>query len=266
MIDNLGSTIFNFAYLGIIWTILLMALRKSPSEKSPEWRAAFFAFLLLAIGDVFHLTAHIVVFFRMQAEGVGIYEGPGVIALFGVGLVLTSITVQLFYLGMYYYWRIGEVRYLEASGQADPERDLLKKDFVVFASVIFRLVLIAYPQNQWGVTVEGVNFIRYLTNVPLFVIGILVIFLFLQRAMKETADTPLGESAETQLSGISKRDQKMLKSSALWIIVSFICYSLTLFFSWAIPLFGLFMIPKTIAYLVVLYLFYRDVLVQQNSK
>ncbi|MHA1734671.1 MAG: hypothetical protein ACTSU5_22265 [Promethearchaeota archaeon] len=256
MIDNVGSVSFNLAYLAVIWCALLVVLAKAPREKSPEWKAVFYAFLALGVGDFFHLVTRTAVFFAAQSDGTGVYDLDSTVWLIGFGLICTSVTVQVFYVGLYYYWRAGEARRLEKGGREKPAEAFFKLDIVVISSTIFRFVLLAYPQNQFGVQATGLNWFRILTNVPLFVIGILVVVLFLRRANVE-------ESAE--LPGFSERDRSMVKNSAVWILVSYACYSLTIFLSWWNPLFGMAMIPKTLAYLAVLYYFFGGLLVQKKA-
>ena len=48
MIDNLGSTSFNIAYLTIIWAVCILVWIRKPAVRSAQWRWAFTAFLLLA--------------------------------------------------------------------------------------------------------------------------------------------------------------------------------------------------------------------------
>lgn len=254
MIDNLGSVIFNLAYLGTIWAAIVIVLVKAPAEKTPEWKWVFGAFLLLGFGDIFHLVTRTIVFVAglQYADPAAIYAEQATIYLLGVGLVMTSITVQVFYLGMYMYWRAGEVRRLEAMNKTEEDPRLFKLDITAVAATIFRVVLIMYPQNRWGAQVEGYNLVRLLTNVPLYVIGIECLVLFYQRARATGHD---------DIPGFAPADRKMVKNSAHWILVSYACYSLTLFLSPVNAYFGMAMIPKTVAYLVVLWYFYKGLLV-----
>ena len=61
-------------------------------------------------------------------------------------------------------------------------------------------------------------------------------------------------------SGINLDWNKGNYKASLWFAVSFICYTITLVTVVYISLTGLFMIPKTIAYLIALYYHYKYLL------
>jgi len=256
MIDNWGSTIFNILYLSIIWVVLIIvAIQNKGKDKSKEWELGFKAFFLLAFGDMFHLVSRTVIFFLSLNYPEGqeaYYNTPGVVFWIGFGLAMTGFTAHLFYMAMYYYWRVGEVRkraVLRNITEEKSDESFLYLDLVVAVSTILRAALIAYPQNKWGLPAEDANLFRWLTNVPLYVIGILVIVLFFKRASDPVKD----------IQGFSDVDKKVAKQSAIWIVISYVCYSMTVFLSWLNPYFGMAMIPKTIAYLAVLFIFYKYV-------
>jgi hypothetical protein len=238
---------------------------KAPKgKKSYEWKFVFWSFFLLGFGDIFHLMTRTIIFFdSMNFAEYGLvnaeafYDLPETQTLFGIGLIGTGITVQLFYVGMYYYWRAGEVRRaLRLSGKTadEVERNFFKFDFIVIASTLARFVLMAYPGNKYGIQSSELNPFRILSNIPLYVIGILVIILFFKRA---------ADKGNEDIPGFSAHERNTAKKAALWIMVSYFCYSLTVFLSWWNPLFGMAMIPKTIAYLIVLLYFYKDLLVNE---
>ncbi len=257
MIDNYGSVIFNLIYLAIIWLIIIIVtVQNMKNEKTSEWNFAYWSFFLLGFGDLFHLLSRTFVFFdslNYPGGQAAYYSLPSTIFWIGFGMMATGITVQFFYVGMYYYWRVAEKRKrikINNFTDDEAERSFLLIDLLVISTSIVRVVLIFYPQNQYGHPSEDLNIFRIITNIPLYVIGILVIYLFLKRSSDSIVDLP----------GFSAVDKNVAKQSAVWIIVSYVCYSLTIFLSWWNPLFGLAMIPKTIAYLVVLFIFFKQVL------
>lgn len=263
MIDNWPSVIFNIAYLSIIWIVVIIAaIHNRNREKTGEWWLGFWAFFLLAFGDMFHLISRTVIFILSLSAPEGqlaYYETYAVTTWIGFGLVVTGITAQIFYLLMYYYWRAGEMRKRIALNNLTHDQagdSFLSLDLVAATSTLFRVVLVLYPQNRWGLPAEDINLFRWMTNVPLYVIGILVIVLFFKRASDPTTGIP----------GFSDKDKKMAKQSAIWIVVSYVCYSMTVFLSWINPLFGMAMIPKTIAYLAVLFIFYKYVFKPQKRE
>jgi hypothetical protein len=258
MIDNYGSVIFNLIYLIIIWIIIvIVTIKNLNKEKTSEWKFAYWSFFLLGFGDLFHLLSRTFVFFESLNYSDGqtaYYLLPSTIFWIGFGMMMTGITVQFFYVGFYYYWRVAEKRKrmkINNFTDDEAERSFLLMDLLVISASIVRVVLIFYPQNQYGQPAEDLNIFRLLTNIPLYIVGILIIYLFLKRSSDSITDLP----------GFLEGDKKVAKQSAVWIIVSYVCYSLTIFLSWWNPLFGLAMIPKTIAYLVVLFIFYKHILI-----
>lgn len=259
MLDNIGSIIFNLAYLLIVWIALVLVLVKNRGkEKTAQWKWVFASFFLLGFGDIFHLLTRTYVFFKGTAENsLGtIYGQSDIISLLGFGLIATSITAQLFYLGLYFYWRDGEKKKLQSSpNHHSSKKPFLFLDSVMVVATVLRMVLVAHlSQNMWGAQLEAPNLFRYLTNAPLYVAGIVCVVLFSKRALT---------TGYEKIEGFSSKDRKMVKNVVIWMLVSFITYSITLFFSWENPIAGMAMIPKTIAYLIMLLYFYKGLLVKR---
>ena len=243
MIDNLYSTIFNLVYLTILWLGLLIVKLRAPKEKTDEWKYLFLTFLCLGIGDIFHLLTRTFIYFSSinSPDQVAYYNELLSIRLIGFGLIITSITMQLFYLFIYYYWRTGELKKISLIKKTEHiGNPLFRRDVIMIALSIARVVLIIYPQNQWGIQTTTVNFFRYITNIPLYTIGIIMIVLFFKRSK---------ETNYENIPGFSIKDRKMIRNVAICFIISYICYSMTLFLTPINPLFGLAMIPKTITYI-----------------
>ena len=64
--------------------------------------------------------------------------------------------------------------------------------------------------------------------------------------------------------GFSPRERKMDRDMAYWMIFSFTMYSLTVFLTWISPLFGMAMLPKTLAYLAIFYVFFKGYFVKEK--
>ncbi|GAB4329908.1 MAG: hypothetical protein Kow0069_37510 [Promethearchaeota archaeon] len=239
MIDNIGSTAFNLAYLGVLWGAILFSLAKH-GVKTRAAKLVFGAFAALGTGDAFHLLTRTVVFFESlgYAGGQSAYyslESTG--RALGVGLVATSVTVTFFYLVIYFLWRGGGV-----SGQG--EGDLTPRvrlrlfwcDVLAFGAVLARLSLIAYPQNGWGATQEVLNPFRMAANLPLYVLGVGTAAGLLLHSRDVKSSDPRASLVENRVGAC--------------FLASFAFYSPVILLSWINPYFGLFMIPKTLAYLV----------------
>jgi hypothetical protein len=199
------------------------------SELSPERRnqadRVIWAFSLLALGDTGHVG------FRIWAYALGGLESTIMIAgrpvgLVGLGTLMTSVTVTLFYVLLLDLWR---VRY---------HKHYAWFQLILLAFAAVRLLLMFPAANQWNSVVppQPWSFIR---NTPLLVLGLGVAFLFIRdgRAAKERAFTWIG----------------------IMILVSYACYLPVILFVQLIPAVGMLMIPKTLAYVAIGFLAYFDI-------
>lgn len=259
MEDKIYSIAFLLTYMAIIWLIVSIAWSKRPKKRTPAWNWSFGSFVLLAFGDFFHLVPRTYLWYLFDIKGqTDVYTTDLGIILYGFGLIMTSITVTLFYFGMYMFWRHTYATNEDIKEYSNGDLKLQYLDIIAITSVLFRLCLIAYPMNAWGSEPDfygGWFSFRYLTNIPLYIIGIEVIVLFLRGASK-------GERQEA----VNSATNQVVKQSAIWIIISYVCYSITVFGVQAEPLLGMFMIPKTIAYLIILYLFYKNYWLVKNEQ
>ena len=175
--------------------------------------------LLLAFGDAFHLIPRAIGLFTDTLDA------PSAILAFflGIGKLITSITMTLFYALLYAYGR---------KAKLFPTKR--RADIFVLATFAARIILCAFPQNQW--TTNGNDLLwGILRNIPFLALGILLIaysFIYLRKVR------PFG------LLYLA-----MILSWAFYIPVvvgaSFV--------SWL----GMMMIPKTICYLWIGFLFAR---------
>ncbi len=142
-------------------------------------------------------------------------------ALLSWGKAVTSVGMTLFYL-LYY-------RFLKMQ-MANKNK---YKDYLIYGLTIIRIVLIAMPQNQWG-TLPGSYTFAILRNIPFAIMGLLLI---------------VWSHQNRQADGI--------KHMALLISLSFIFYIPVVLWVDVVPLLGALMIPKTIAYFLIVYFGYR---------
>lgn len=94
----------------------------------------------------------------------------------------------------------------------------------------------AFPQNDW-VRVVPIFEWSVLRNIPLMIIGLTVAYVMIH-------------------DGLKKPDTRYL-NIGLCIVVSYAFYLPVIFFVQVIPIVGMLMIPKTIAYLVMAWLVFR---------
>ena len=202
----IAETVFDIIYLCSVITLgMIMYIR---GGKDPLIKKFGLMAVLLGAGDAFHLIP------RMYALWTtGLVANA---AILGVGKLITSITMTVFYLILYYIWRD---RYQIKN------RNTLTKTMWFLA--IVRVALCLLPQNEWLSADAPLSF-GILRNIPFAIMGIIIIILFVQ---------------ETK-----KTNDKIFKFMALAITLSFAFYIPVVLFASVYPLVGMLMIPKTLAY------------------
>lgn len=136
------------------------------------------------------------------------------------GEMVTSLSMTAFYLLFFSYYR-------SLSGDRDRRKAML-----VYALAAARVILVALPQNRWGT--EGSYLFSLLRNVPFAILGLLLI-LWTWRY----------------------RRQEGLRHTSLLIAASFLFYLPVVVGARFVPLLGALMIPKTVAYVLLVAVGYR---------
>lgn len=206
MAQALVESIFDVCYLSFAF---FTAYSMLSGKKDPLIQKGGFMVLLLALGDSFHLLP------RMYALWTSGLEANAV--ALGVGKFITSVTMTVFYLILYYIWR----EYYRIEG-----RQSLTAGMWGLAAI--RIALCLLPQNQW-LSYRQPLLYGILRNIPFAVMGILIIFLFLEENRKNGAS--------------------LFQSMPLAVFLSFGFYLPVVLFSGSFPLIGMLMIPKTLAYI-----------------
>ena len=167
--------------------------------------------------------------------------------LFGVGFVMTNITMTYFYVALFHAWA-------KLYGNNYSTKKNVKFYFIiVYICFLIRIFLILLPYNHWFDYEPPLDFgfdFRIITAIPLYIIGFLTVG-FMFKHSKTELQNP---------SNINPDWSRGNYNASICYIVSFICFSFTVFLVVYIPLMGLFMIPKTIAYLIALYYHYKYLL------
>lgn len=225
---------FNVAYLVAIWTLVLLMHRRRDRVAAADRgvaQALWWAFALLAIGDTGHVG------FRVWAYALGGLE-DGLesralgVPLVGAGALATAITVTLFYVLMLIAWHRRFGKPYGVVGGA------------LFAAAAVRLAVMLLPQNEWAEVVPPQDWSLY-RNLPLVVQGLGVAALILRDA--------------------GRTDDRLFRWIGIWILVSFAFYAPVILFVQEIPAIGMLMIPKTLAYLAIAWLVYRDLFARQRE-
>lgn len=109
---------------------------------------------------------------------------------------------------------------------------------------IIRIVLSLLPQNQWTLADPSYQWNLY-RNIPFLLLGILMIILFYYEDKKYQTTT--------------KKKAKKSEFSRMWlaILLSFAFYLPVVLWVDQIPTIGMLMIPKTIAYVWIVWMGYQ---------
>lgn len=205
--------IFDVAYLIAVWTLVaLMIRRKAVVAEKDQKVASLIRWMFILLA--LGDTGH--VGFRVVAYATGGLEKNPL--LVGIGACATAITVTFFYMLLVWVWkeRFGKKMNLFA--------------WFLLAAGVVRLVIMALPGNQWGSTVppEPMGIIR---NIPLMVQGIGIMAMILIDAYRA-------------------KDRTFIWVG--WMIfLSYLFYTPVILFVDQVPMLGMLMMPKTLAYLAV---------------
>ena len=211
------ETLFDIVYLTTVITLGVKMLRMSAGVR--QYRLFGAMAVTLGCGDAFHLVPRAV---ALCTTGLQDYT-----AALGIGKLITSVTMTVFYVLLYYVWR---ERY-HITG-----KNGLTAAVYLLAGV--RILLCLMPQNQWTSPAAPLNWGIY-RNIPFALLGLLIIVLFF-RSASEKGDRPF---------------------RWLWltVVLSFACYIPVVLWVDTIPAVGVLMIPKTCAYVWTVAIGYRAV-------
>ncbi len=218
-IQTIMEISFNLVYLAFIWIIVLLMTIKM-EKIAPENKSIPERFRLALFLLALGDTGH--VGFRVVAYLNGGLEMNS--TLVGLGALSTSLTITFFYLIFLDIWRI----------QFSKEKDFLY--YLVIGVGIIRLFLMVFPQNEWGNVVAPYDW-AIIRNIPLIIIGIVVAYLVLR--------------------GGFKNQDTRYKYLGYCIVISFAFYIPVILLVQNIPMIGMLMIPKTMAYMVMAYLAFK---------
>lgn len=205
MPQAIGETVFDILYLGFA---LIAGLTMAVKGKTRLVKKAGIMAVLLGTGDSFHLVPRSYALWTLGLEANA--------AALGIGKFITSITMTIFYVILYYVWR----EYFQVK-----DRNEVTKAMWVLAAL--RIGLCLLPQNQWLSYRQPLLF-GILRNVPFAVIGVIIIVIFAQE-VKRTRD-------------------HVFRFMPLAVGLSFGFYLPVVLFSGTAPIVGVLMIPKTMAY------------------
>ena len=200
------ETLFDAVYLISVITIGILMIRGSKGRS--QYRLFGVMAVVLGAGDSFHLVPRAL---ALCTTGLENYTVP-----LGLGKWITSITMTIFYVILYYVWR---QRY-QIKG-----RNGITAAVYILAGL--RIVLCMMPQNDWLSASVPLSWGIW-RNIPFALLGLLIIVLF-YRSAKE-------------------RNDRAFRWMWLTIVLSFGFYIPVVLWADAVPMVGMLMIPKTCAY------------------
>lgn len=200
------ETGFDIVYLATVLTLGIKMLRQCGDRA--QFRLFGAMAVVLGAGDAFHLVPRAV---ALCTTGLENYT----VAL-GAGKWITSITMTVFYILLYYVWRL---RY-----QVQGRRGVTALVWVLAA---LRIGLCMMPQNRW-LSADAPLSWGIWRNLPFAALGLVVIVLFFRSA--------------------KEHDDKAFRWMWLTIVLSFGFYIPVVLWADTVPVIGMLMIPKTCAY------------------
>ena len=218
------ETIFDIIYLGTVIVLGITMIREGKDQKQ------YFLFgvmaLVLGFGDAFHLVPRAI---ALNTTGLKSYTRS-----LGLGKLITSITMTIFYLILYSVWK---ERY--------NIRDKKRLDFTIWILAILRILLVLCPENKFLTTSSPLAWGIY-RNIPFAILGLVIIIIFYQksREMKDEA----------------------FKNLWLTIVLSFGFYLPVVLLEKTIPAIGALMVPKTCAYIWTVLIGYKAMKGEKHDK
>ncbi len=205
-----GESTFDVLYLLFAIGSGIRILRRA---KDAAGRRMGWAALILGCGDAFHLVPRVLNYF---------IDGDFTAAL-GIGKLVTSVTMTVFYVLMYHVW---------SAVYGKPEDRRLTA--AVYALALIRAALCLFPQNGWLDNGGDLTW-AILRNVPFVLLGVILCRLYFK-----------------------ERDgDRHLRRVWLLILLSFAFYIPVAVGAGAVPMLGMLMLPKTVCYVLMIICFLK---------
>ena len=207
-----GESTFDILYLlfAIISGCMILRRARNRTEKQMGLAA-----LILGCGDAFHLVPRVLNYF-VEADFT---------AALGIGKLVTSVTMTVFYLLLYYVW-LGYYR----------EQENRSVTVSLWALTVLRFGLCLFPQNGWLENSSGMTW-GIIRNIPFVLLGAAVCWLYFRKRAEDRVFRPVW----------------------LYILLSFLFYIPVAVGAGAVPMLGMLMLPKTVCYILLIVVFLRAV-------
>ena len=205
-----GESTFDVLYLlfAIISGVIILRRARNNTEKAMGWAA-----LILGCGDAFHLVPRVLNYF-VEADFT---------AALGIGKLVTSVTMTVFYVLLYYVW-LGFYH----------EKENRSLTIGVWAMALVRCALCLFPQNRWLENSSDMTW-GIIRNVSFVLLGAVICFLYWKNREKD----------------------RTFRFVWLYILLSFLFYIPVAVAAGIVPMLGMLMLPKTICYVLLICVFLR---------
>lgn len=207
-----GESSFDIAYLVIAVFLGVFMISKS---KNKLGKIMGITTLVLGCGDAFHLVPRVLNYFVDYDFNMYL----------GVGKFVTSITMTVFYILMYYIY-LGNYKV--------KENKLVT--YAVWGLSLIRVILCLFPQNNW-LTDSSPLFWDILRNIPFAILGALIVVLYFKE----------------------RKEDKIFKNIYLLVTLSFLFYIPVVVGAGVIPMLGMLMLPKTVCYVLIMFVFNKKI-------
>ena len=205
-----GESSFDILYLLFAIISGIVMLRRA-SDK--EGRLMGLASLILGLGDAFHLVPRVMNYFLDH----------DLTAALGIGKLVTSVTMTVFYVLLFYIWR-------QVYGAPDKKAT----GIVIWSLAAIRVVLCMFPQNGWLSNSSDVAW-GIIRNIPFVILGAIICVLFF----------------------LSRKSDRTFRFLWLLILLSFAFYIPVAVGAGIVPMLGMLMLPKTICYILMIVCFLK---------
>ena len=171
--------------------------------------------LILGCGDAFHLVPRVLNYF----------SDADFTAALGIGKLVTSVTMTVFYLILYYVW-LGHYKEQEKRGVT----------VLLWILSAVRIVLCLFPQNGWLANSADMTW-GIIRNIPFVLLGAAVCCLYFRK----------------------RKEDRIFSRLWLYILLSFLFYIPVAVGAGLVPMLGMLMLPKTVCYILMIIVFLRSV-------
>jgi hypothetical protein len=213
------ESVFCATYLIIVITLGCYIIRNNNGNK--QYKIFGIMALVLGCGDAFHLVPRVI---ALCTTGLENYT-----AALGFGKLVTSVTMTVFYVLLYHVWQL---RYNYEGGGKKTLR------LTIYELAIVRIALCVLPQNRWLYDDSPLLWGIY-RNIPFAIIGIIIIAVYFWMA--------------------KKNNDRQFRFLWLAVFLSFAFYIPVVLWADTVPPVGMLMLPKTCAYVWIIWMGFSEV-------